>query len=68
MSKRAFIVGVTGQDGAYLAHLLLKKGYDIFGTSRDAGGASFNNLKLLGIADKVNVISMALTIFAVPSR
>ena len=68
MSKRALIVGVIGQDGAYLAHLLLKKEYDTFGTSRDAGGASFNNLKLLGIADKVNVISMALTIFAVPSR
>jgi GDP-D-mannose dehydratase len=35
-TKRALIVGVTGQDGAYLAKLLLEKGYDVTGTSRDA--------------------------------
>jgi len=37
-SKRrvALITGVTGQDGAYLAHSLLRKGYVVHGTSRDA--------------------------------
>jgi GDP-mannose 4,6 dehydratase len=35
-AKTALIVGVTGQDGAYLAHLLLGKRYIVHGTSRDA--------------------------------
>lgn len=34
--KRALICRVSGQDGAYLAELLLTKGYEVFGTSRDA--------------------------------
>ena len=34
--KVALIVGITGQDGAYLAKLLLSKNYEVFGTSRDA--------------------------------
>lgn len=55
---RALIVGVTGQDGAYLARLLLKKGYQVFGTSRDAGLSTFKNLNVLGIAGKVHVLSM----------
>jgi GDPmannose 4,6-dehydratase len=33
---RALIIGVSGQDGAYLADLFLRKGYAVFGTSRDA--------------------------------
>lgn len=32
--KRALITGITGQDGAYLAALLLEKGYEVFGTYR----------------------------------
>ena len=31
MEKRAFITGITGQDGAYLARLLLDKGYEVYG-------------------------------------
>ena len=61
--KTALITGVTGQDGAYLAQLLLKRGYKVFGTSRDAQISSFNNLKLLGIRDEVNVESMAVNDF-----
>jgi GDPmannose 4,6-dehydratase len=49
--RSALIWGVGGQDGAYLAHLLLAKGYRVHGTSR--GGAMPNNLRRLGIADKV---------------
>lgn len=51
--------GVSGQDGAYLAQLLLSKGYEVWGTSRDAQAATFNNLALLGIKDRVELISMA---------
>ena len=40
MTKRAFITGVTGQDGAYLAELLLQKGYEVHGLKRRA--SSFN--------------------------
>jgi GDPmannose 4,6-dehydratase len=58
ISKRALICGVNGQDGAYLASFLLAKGYDVWGTSRDAPGSSFANLHRLGISDKVHKLSM----------
>jgi len=57
--KRALICGVSGQDGAYLAELLLTKGYEVFGTSRDAQLASFSNLLHLGVRDRVQTESMA---------
>ena len=57
--KRALICGVSGQDGAYLAKLLLTKGYEVFGTSRDAQLASFSNLVHLGVRDRVQTESMA---------
>jgi GDPmannose 4,6-dehydratase len=63
VAKKALICGVTGQDGAYLAELLLSKGYQVFGTSRDAQTSSFNNLKELQILDKVSCVSMALNDF-----
>jgi GDPmannose 4,6-dehydratase len=56
---RALIVGVSGQDGAYLAQLLLSKGYDVVGTSRDAGSARFDNLAALGVRERVTRVSMA---------
>lgn len=40
MSKVALITGVTGQDGSYLAELLLEKGYEVHGIKRRA--SSFN--------------------------
>src|SRR5207237_3010521 len=40
MSKRALITGITGQDGSYLAELLLQKGYEVFGVVRRS--SSFN--------------------------
>ncbi|EED34624.1 GDP-mannose 4,6 dehydratase 1 [Luminiphilus syltensis NOR5-1B] len=57
--KTALICGVTGQDGAYLAEFLIQKGYEVFGTTRDAQGKSFVNLRRLGIEEKVAVLSMA---------
>jgi len=61
--KRALICGVSGQDGAYLAQLLLRKGYDVCGSSRDAQMSSFSNLKRLGILEQVKVISVSIIDF-----
>lgn len=61
--KKALICGVSGQDGAYLARSLLSKGYQVWGTSRDAQTASFSNLKQLGIVEKVELLSMAQSDF-----
>lgn len=61
--KRAIICGVSGQDGAYLAQLLLNRGYVVCGTSRDAQMSGFRNLKYLGIEGQVQLESMALTDF-----
>ena len=59
LAKRtALICGVSGQDGSYLAQLLLNKGYEVFGTSRDVQGSSFSNLQKLGIKDQISYISM----------
>ena len=58
MHKSALICGVSGQDGSYLSQLLLSKGYTVWGTSRDAQGSAFGNLKKLDVLGKVNLISM----------
>jgi GDPmannose 4,6-dehydratase len=59
MPKTALILGVTGQDGAYLARLLLGLNYRVFGTSRDAQMANTSRLERLGIADDVQMVSLA---------
>jgi GDPmannose 4,6-dehydratase len=59
IAMRALIIGVSGQDGAYLAELLLSKGYDVHGTSRDANLSSFANLARLGIRERVRLLSVA---------
>ena len=61
--RTALICGVSGQDGAYLAHLLLSKGYSVIGTARDAQMSSFSNLLTLGIRKQVTVVSMAINDF-----
>ena len=61
--KKALICGISGQDGAYLAELLLGQGYEVWGTSRDAQISPFTNLKRLGIIDRIRMVSMAITDF-----
>jgi GDPmannose 4,6-dehydratase len=56
---RALIIGVSGQDGAYLAELLLAKGYEVHGSSRDANLSAFENLSRLGIRERVRCLSVA---------
>jgi GDPmannose 4,6-dehydratase len=60
---RALICGVNGQDGAYLARLLIDKGYEVWGTSRNSQTASFGNLNRLGVRDAVTMRSMIPTDF-----
>ncbi len=60
---KALICGISGQDGAYLAALLIGKGYEVYGTSRDAETTAFHNLKRLGIFEQVKLTSMALNDF-----
>ena len=59
----ALIFGISGQDGAYLAKLLLDKGYVVHGTFRDAEISSFRSLKFLGIYNNVSLHSVVLTDF-----
>ena len=59
MSKTALIAGVTGQDGAYLAHHLLALGYRVVGTSRDAQMCDTSRLQRLGVADDIEIMSLA---------
>jgi GDPmannose 4,6-dehydratase len=61
--KKALICGVSGQDGAYLAKLLLEKGYFVCGTSRDAQISPFRNLLRLGIREQVCFESLVPTDF-----
>ncbi|MBV9105812.1 MAG: GDP-mannose 4,6-dehydratase [Verrucomicrobia bacterium] len=61
--KKALVTGISGQDGAYLAKLLLEKGYLVCGTSRDAQMSSFRNLDRIGIRKDVQLASIALNDF-----
>jgi len=56
MIKKALITGITGQDGAYLAKLLLGKGYKVFGTFRRVSTPNFWRLQTLGVYDQINLI------------
>jgi GDPmannose 4,6-dehydratase len=63
MTKTALITGVTGQDGAYLAELLLSKGYEVHGLARRSSTADVNTtrLKWLGIEKDVRIVDGNLT-------
>lgn len=61
MARTALIFGIGGQDGALLARLLLDKGYEVHGTSRDHEASSFPALRKLQIIDRVTLHSAALS-------
>lgn len=54
MTKRALITGLTGQDGSYLAELLLSKNYEVFGLVRRSSTSSLG--RIAHFADRVNVV------------
>ncbi len=53
--KNAIVTGITGQDGAYLAQLLLEKGYDVYGTFRRTSSVNFWRIEALGIDKHPNL-------------
>jgi GDPmannose 4,6-dehydratase len=61
--KRALIFGVSGQDGAYLSRLLIERGYEVHGTSRDSDLQSFSRLRKLGVRDRVKMHSASMRDF-----
>jgi len=54
-AKRALITGITGQDGSYLAELLLAKGYEVFGLTRRT--STPNHSRIANIVDKIHLLS-----------
>ena len=63
MAKKAFITGITGQDGAYLSKLLLRKGYEVYGLVRRSSTSEVNDTRLrwLGVVNDVHLIDGDLT-------
>ena len=57
---KAFISGILGQDGAYLAEFLLKKGYQVYGGSRRNSQDELYRLKVLGIENEVKLVPFDL--------
>lgn len=53
--KKAIVTGITGQDGAYLAELLLEKGYAVYGTYRRTASVNFWRIEELGISKHPNL-------------
>lgn len=56
MPKTALITGILGQDGPYLAKLLLSKGYKVYGLVRRYSNPNFSNLDYLGITNDINYV------------
>jgi len=57
---KALITGITGQDGAYLSKLLLDKGYDVIGITRDTSDIRTTNLRYLGIDKDIELVKANL--------
>ena len=53
-ARRAFITGITGQDGSYLAELLLEQGYDVVGMVRRSSTLNFE--RIAGIQDRITIV------------
>ena len=54
-TRRALVTGITGQDGAYLAKLLLEKGYEVYGAYRRSSSGNMGRLQELGVADAIHL-------------
>jgi GDPmannose 4,6-dehydratase len=59
--KTALITGINGQDGSYLAELLLDKGYEVWGTIRRNSSPEYNTTRVDHIFDRVNLVYADLT-------
>jgi GDPmannose 4,6-dehydratase len=61
MKRTAFVTGMTGQDGPYLARLLLEKGYQVYGLVKRYSAPNLDNLRWLGIEDDIELITGDIT-------
>ena len=61
MAKTALITGILGQDGPYLAKLLLEKGYKVYGLIRRYSNPTFDNLDFLGVTKKIEFVDGDMT-------
>lgn len=61
MAKKALVTGILGQDGPYLAKLLLEKGYKVYGLMRRYSNPSFENIDYLGITKKIDFVEGDMT-------
>jgi GDPmannose 4,6-dehydratase len=61
--RKALICGVSGQDGSYLSKLLVEKGYQVYGGSRDAQSTNFENLKKLDVFKNIELVSISVNDF-----
>tara|TARA_B100000282_G_scaffold296816_1_gene280241 strand:+ start:3370 stop:4329 length:960 start_codon:yes stop_codon:yes gene_type:complete len=59
--KTAIIFGISGQDGAYLSHFLLQKGYRVIGTTRNKSSRNLHRLKKLKIINRVSLLKGVAT-------
>src|ERR1051326_1023661 len=58
--KRALIIGITGQDGPYLAQLLLDNGYKVYGGYRRSANTNYENLRYLNIPDQIEMLPLEI--------
>ena len=56
--KKALITGITGQDGSYLAELLLEKGYEVHGITRRASSEDVDAIGVLRILEAVRILGL----------
>ena len=61
--KTTLITGVSGQDGSYLARLLLSKGISVYGSSGDTHSSTSANLAKLGLESRIHHLSINLNDF-----
>lgn len=64
MKKTALITGINGQDGAYLSHYLVSKGYKVYGAERRNSSGNYWRLKKLGCYNDVELIDFEITEFS----
>ena len=65
---KSLIFGISGQDGSYLSHFLINKGYDVYGTTRNNSKNNLKNLVRLGILKKVKIIKCNIIDFLVVKK
>lgn len=61
MSKTAFITGMTGQDGPYLAKFLVEQGYEVFGLVKRYSNPNLNNIEYLDIQNDIELVTGDIT-------